>query len=136
LPLYAYRCTQCGHRFEKIQHFGSKQELVCPKCQGVLERPLTAPAFKFKGKGWYVNEFFQRRHPRAGNPSDGRHPGSRANIHPGACRCHHHFHFHFHFHDQLAFLEPCQDGVPHLSFLRHGKAQPSIAARTDLPLRR
>jgi hypothetical protein len=26
--------------------------------------------------------------------------------------------------------------VPHLSFLRHGKAQPSIAARTDLPLRR
>jgi len=81
-------------------------------------------------------QFFQRRHPRAGNPSDGRHPGSRANIHPGACRCHHHFHFHFHFHDQLAFLEPCQDGVPHLSFLRHGKAQPSIAARTDLPLRR
>jgi putative FmdB family regulatory protein len=57
LPLYAYRCTQCGHRFEKIQHFGSKQELVCPKCQGVLERPLTAPAFKFKGKGWYVNDY-------------------------------------------------------------------------------
>jgi len=36
-------CTQCGHRFEKIQHFKSEQELVCPVCQGVLERPLTAP---------------------------------------------------------------------------------------------
>jgi putative FmdB family regulatory protein len=55
--LYAYRCTQCGHRFEKIQHFRSKPELICPKCHGVLERPLTAPAFKFKGSGWYVNDY-------------------------------------------------------------------------------
>jgi putative FmdB family regulatory protein len=57
LPLYAYRCTQCGHRFEKIQHFNSKPEMECPKCHGVLERPLTAPAFKFKGSGWYVNDY-------------------------------------------------------------------------------
>jgi putative FmdB family regulatory protein len=57
LPLYAYRCTQCGHRFEKVQNFSSEQELVCPKCQGVLERPLTAPRLHFKGAGWYVNDY-------------------------------------------------------------------------------
>ncbi len=57
LPLYAYRCTQCGHRFEKIQNFSSEPELVCPKCQGVLERPLTAPRLHFKGAGWYVNDY-------------------------------------------------------------------------------
>jgi putative FmdB family regulatory protein len=57
LPLYAYRCTQCGHRFEKIQNFSSEQERVCPKCQGVLERPLTAPRLHFKGAGWYVNDY-------------------------------------------------------------------------------
>jgi putative FmdB family regulatory protein len=57
LPLYAYRCTQCGHRFEKIQHFNSEPELVCPKCQGVLERPLTAPRLHFKGSGFYVNDY-------------------------------------------------------------------------------
>jgi putative FmdB family regulatory protein len=57
LPLYAYRCTQCGHKFEKIQKFSSKQLFVCPKCGGVLERPLTAPAFNFKGAGWYVNDY-------------------------------------------------------------------------------
>jgi putative FmdB family regulatory protein len=55
--LYAYRCTRCGHRFEKIQNFSSKQELVCPVCQGVLERPLTAPRLHFKGAGWYVNDY-------------------------------------------------------------------------------
>lgn len=57
MPLYEYRCTKCGHHFEKIQHFNSEPELVCPKCQGVLERPLTVPAFQFKGSGWYVNDY-------------------------------------------------------------------------------
>jgi putative FmdB family regulatory protein len=57
LPLYAFRCTQCGHRFEKIQNFNSPQESVCPVCQGVLERPLTAPRLHFKGAGWYVNDY-------------------------------------------------------------------------------
>jgi putative FmdB family regulatory protein len=57
LPLYAYRCTQCGHRFEKIQNFSAEPELECPKCHGVLERPLTAPRLHFKGAGWYVNDY-------------------------------------------------------------------------------
>ncbi len=57
MPLYPYRCTQCGHRFEKIQHFSAKQEKVCPKCGGALERTLTAPGLKFKGAGWYVNDY-------------------------------------------------------------------------------
>ena len=57
MPLYAYRCTQCGHRFEKIQNFSAEPELVCPKCNGMLERPLTAPGLKFKGAGLYVNDY-------------------------------------------------------------------------------
>ena len=55
--MYAYRCTQCGHRFEKIQNFSADPELECPKCHGLLERPLTAPRLHFKGAGWYVNDY-------------------------------------------------------------------------------
>src|SRR5271157_5141094 len=55
--MYAYRCTQCGHRFEKIQNFSAEPEHECPKCHGVLERPLTAPRLNFKGAGWYVNDY-------------------------------------------------------------------------------
>jgi putative FmdB family regulatory protein len=55
--LYAYRCTQCGHRFEKIQNFSAAPEVECPKCHGTLERPLTAPRLHFKGAGWYVNDY-------------------------------------------------------------------------------
>jgi len=57
LPLYAYRCTQCGNKFEKIQNFSAEPETVCPKCGGLLERPLTAPRLHFKGAGWYVNDY-------------------------------------------------------------------------------
>ena len=57
MPLYAYRCTECGHRFEKIQNFSAEPELECPVCHGVLERPLTAPRLHFKGAGWYVNDY-------------------------------------------------------------------------------
>ena len=57
MPLYAYRCTKCGHRFEKIQNFSAEPELECPVCHGLLERPLTAPRLHFKGAGWYVNDY-------------------------------------------------------------------------------
>ncbi len=57
MPLYEYRCTACGHRFEKIQSFNSPELNECPVCKGKLERPLSAPAFQFKGAGWYVTDY-------------------------------------------------------------------------------
>ena len=57
MPLYEYRCTACGHSFEKIQSFSAKPETECPKCEGELIRPVTAPALRFAGAGWYVNDY-------------------------------------------------------------------------------
>jgi putative FmdB family regulatory protein len=58
VPLYPYRCTECGHRFEKIQSFSAEPETVCPKCGNAkLVRILTAPGLQFKGAGWYVNDY-------------------------------------------------------------------------------
>jgi putative FmdB family regulatory protein len=57
LPLYEYRCTACGYSFEKIQNFSANPETECPKCQGTLIRPVTAPALRFEGAGWYVNDY-------------------------------------------------------------------------------
>lgn len=57
MPLYPYRCTKCGHRFEKIQHFKDEPIKVCPECGGAVERLLTAPRLQFKGAGWYVNDY-------------------------------------------------------------------------------
>jgi putative FmdB family regulatory protein len=57
VPLYEYRCTQCGYDFERIQKFSEKPLTECPKCQGELVRPMTAPALQFKGSGWYINDY-------------------------------------------------------------------------------
>ncbi len=78
MPLYAYRCTQCGHRFEKIQNFSAEQETECPKCHGLLERPLTAPRLHFKGAGWYVNDYAAKSSEPAAESAGGESKSSDA----------------------------------------------------------
>lgn len=68
MPLYEYRCKSCGNRFEKIQKVTDAPETACPKCGGELVRPLTAPAFQFKGAGWYVNDYASK--PSGGSSSE------------------------------------------------------------------
>lgn len=68
MPLYPYRCTQCGYRFEKIQSFSSPPEVECPECKGALERLLTVPGLQFKGTGWYVNDYVSRDSTIAKDP--------------------------------------------------------------------
>ncbi|MGH9589780.1 MAG: FmdB family zinc ribbon protein, partial [Terracidiphilus sp.] len=78
LPLYEYRCTQCGYRFEKIQSFGAQPETECPKCHGALIRPLTAPALQFKGAGWYVNDYASKSTPSSESGAESKAVGDSA----------------------------------------------------------
>ena len=72
MPLYEYRCKECGHRFEKIQSFSAPEEKVCPVCHGEVERLISAPAFQFKGAGWYVNDYAGKaKQPAASSPESG-----------------------------------------------------------------
>lgn len=82
MPLYAYRCTQCGHSFEKIQSFSDEPEIVCPKCGGPLVRPLTAPRLQFKGAGWYVNDYASKS--SAPTPDAGSSDAKPASAEPAA----------------------------------------------------
>lgn len=84
MPLYEYRCTQCGYRFEKIQSFGTEPETECPKCHGALIRPLTAPALQFKGAGWYVNDYASKSTPSAESGAESKAGGDSAKTGTGA----------------------------------------------------
>lgn len=75
MPLYEYRCTSCGYRFEKIQPFSAEPERECPKCKGELIRPLTAPALQFKGAGWYVNDYASKSAPASESSTESK-PGA------------------------------------------------------------
>ena len=57
MPLYEYQCEACGHRFERIQRFSDPPLDRCPKCGGAVHKLQSAPAFQFKGSGWYITDY-------------------------------------------------------------------------------
>lgn len=57
MPIYEYQCTKCGHRLERLQRLSDDPLSDCPECGGALEKLLSAPAFQFKGTGWYVTDY-------------------------------------------------------------------------------
>jgi|SRR5437764_12094248 len=57
MPLYEYECEKCGHRFEKIRKFSDAPLDTCEKCGGPVHKMQSAPAFQFKGTGWYVTDY-------------------------------------------------------------------------------
>lgn len=69
MPNYEYLCKDCGHRFEQIRKFSDKQLRKCPKCGGVIEQVISAPAVQFKGSGWYVTDYAKKGAASAGSAS-------------------------------------------------------------------
>ncbi len=57
MPLYEYKCEGCGETFEVIQKFADESLTVHEKCGGHVRRLMSAPAFQFKGTGWYVTDY-------------------------------------------------------------------------------
>lgn len=54
MPLYDYRCSECDHEFEVLQGISDEPLTDCPECkQSTLGKLVSAPAFTFKGGGWY-----------------------------------------------------------------------------------
>lgn len=58
MPLYEYQCDACGGRLERIRKFSDPPlDEPCPSCGGHLTKLISAPGIKFKGAGWYVNDY-------------------------------------------------------------------------------
>jgi len=60
MALYEYQCDACGHRFEIIQKWSDPPQETCPKCGGPVHKLQSAPAFQFKGTGWYVTDYAKK----------------------------------------------------------------------------
>ena len=61
MPLYEYQCTKCKRRTEKIESVSGPHLRKCPHCGGKVEQTLTAPAIQFKGSGWYVTDYAEKK---------------------------------------------------------------------------
>ncbi len=60
MPIYEYLCEDCGHRGEELQKMGARPPRKCPSCGGKYSKQISAPAFQFKGTGWYVTDYARK----------------------------------------------------------------------------
>jgi putative FmdB family regulatory protein len=57
MPIYTYRCENCGIQFDRRQHFEDKPLIKCPECSKESLRKVYLPVgIVFKGSGFYTTD--------------------------------------------------------------------------------
>src|SRR5712691_245762 len=56
MPIYEYRCEQCGI-FEEMQRITDPPLERCPKCRKKVQRLISSTSFQLKGTGWYATDY-------------------------------------------------------------------------------
>jgi putative FmdB family regulatory protein len=57
MPIYGYRCGQCGHELEVLQSMSDPPLRACPECGGALSKMLYPVGVHFKGSGFYSTDY-------------------------------------------------------------------------------
>ena len=58
MPIYEYKCSDCGHLMDALQGVNDPPLTDCPACSGTnLKRLISAPNFRLSGDGWYETDF-------------------------------------------------------------------------------
>ena len=58
MPIYAYRCSACGHAKDVLQKLSDAPLSQCPACGAeTFSKQVTAAGFQLKGSGWYATDF-------------------------------------------------------------------------------
>lgn len=57
MPVYRYRCSKCGAKFEKTQKYEDKPLVRCRKCRSkTLRRVYGVTPVIYIGSGWYKKD--------------------------------------------------------------------------------
>jgi putative FmdB family regulatory protein len=57
MPIYTYRCSNCGVQFDKQQSFTDQSLLRCPECgKKALKKVYQPVGIVFKGSGFYATD--------------------------------------------------------------------------------
>lgn len=56
MPIYSYRCNECGHEFEQRQRMSDDPLTDCPVCEGGVRRVVNSVGIVFKGNGFFVTD--------------------------------------------------------------------------------
>jgi putative FmdB family regulatory protein len=73
MPIYAYKCSACGHAQDVLQKLSDPVLTVCPACGAAsYAKQVTAAGFQLKGSGWYVTDFRGGAKDGAAKPDAGK----------------------------------------------------------------
>ena len=75
MPIYEYKCEDCGHEFEEMLHFSEREvPLNTPceqqieqtkhmsfKCDGKVHLKMSLGSFHLKGSGWYKDGYGKKK---------------------------------------------------------------------------
>jgi len=68
MPIFDYRCKQCGHTFDALQKLGEAPLRKCPECgKAALEKLVSAPALQVKGNGGSASSGHGHSHSHGGH---------------------------------------------------------------------
>lgn len=88
MPIYEYRCAQCGAHKEHLQKMGAAPLTHCPSCgAAAYEKQISAAGFQLKGSGWYATDFKNGSTPAKAAPAEGSAAAPSA-CSTGGCGCH------------------------------------------------
>ncbi len=69
MPIYAYRCSACGHEEDHLQKVSEAPLTRCSACgKKKFKKQLTAAGFQLKGSGWYASDFKGGKKPAEAKP--------------------------------------------------------------------
>ena len=79
MPIYAYRCDECGFTKDVLQKISDPVLTVCPSCsKEAFKKQVTAAGFQLKGTGWYVTDFRGGTPPATGTAAGAAAPATAA----------------------------------------------------------
>ena len=69
MPIYEYKCENCGHEFEEMLHFSERDNPInasCPNsirplCGGKVHLKMSLGSFHLKGGGWYKDGYGDKK---------------------------------------------------------------------------
>jgi len=80
MPIYGYRCDQCGHELEVLQSMRDEPLRVCPNCMGPLRKLVYAAGIIFKGSGYYTTDY--KDAGKGSRDGDGKSSSSAESVKP------------------------------------------------------
>ncbi|MEJ2454928.1 MAG: zinc ribbon domain-containing protein [Candidatus Thiodiazotropha sp.] len=88
MPIYEYRCENCGHELEALQKMSDPVLTECPECkQESLKKAISAAGFRLKGGGWYETDFKSGKKKNVHESSD-KGAKQTTTCGGGSCACH------------------------------------------------